>query len=267
MEMPAARPALQWEFDGHKATLYHEVMEPAMFALYAGPLVDLARLQPGDRVLDAACGTGVVARKAAEEVGAAGWVSGCDITPSMLAIAREEMPSLDWREGDIADLPYEDGTFNAVICQMALMMVPDPAQVLREFRRVAVPGGSIVISVNAGSDEFRRYGEIIARIAGPQAAQAAAKPFSMADPGILSGLLDEAGLEIADDETVEIASTFPSLESFLTTVLGVSPLSGLIPVQTLIDAAADHFADCITPTGQLQIHSLIRMTRAITPRP
>jgi ubiquinone/menaquinone biosynthesis C-methylase UbiE len=88
-------PPAQWEFGGNIPENYARYMEPAIFAPWAVELVDLAALQPSDRVLDVACGTGVVTRCAAQRVGVAGQVVGLDVTAAMLAVARTLLPAAD----------------------------------------------------------------------------------------------------------------------------------------------------------------------------
>src|SRR5918996_1678288 len=81
-------PEERWQMTGSGPDVYELHLVPAIFAPWAAVLVELARLQPGERVLDAACGTGVVARAAAARVGAAGKVTGVDLNPGMLEVAR-----------------------------------------------------------------------------------------------------------------------------------------------------------------------------------
>ena len=90
---------------------------------------DAAAIKQGDRVLDVACGTGVVARECARR-GAA--VTGLDLNEGMLTVARRISPDIDWHEGDASDLPFEDGSFDAVTCQFGLMFFPEREKSLRE---------------------------------------------------------------------------------------------------------------------------------------
>ena len=88
-------------------------------------LLDLAEVKSGERVLDAACGTGIVARCVAEVVGAAGRVVGLDLNAGMLRTGQalpqsEEGASIEWRKGDAAAMPFSDAAFDVVICQQSL---------------------------------------------------------------------------------------------------------------------------------------------------
>src|SRR3954453_15082278 len=103
---------------------YERGLVPAMFAPWALDLVAVAALQPAERVLDVACGTGIVARHAAPRVGAAGRVVGVDVSAPMLAGARAqgapEGVAVEWCEGDAGALPFPAGAFDVALCQHGL---------------------------------------------------------------------------------------------------------------------------------------------------
>jgi len=114
-------------------------------------LLEHANPQPGERVVDIACGTGVVARQAAPRVGRTGDIIGVDINPAMLAVARslpvQEGASIDWREGSALELPLPDEAFDLVLCQAGLQFVPDRLKALQEMHRILRPGGRVALSV------------------------------------------------------------------------------------------------------------------------
>jgi len=107
-----------------QARAYEDLFVPTLFSQWVETLLDCAGVDEGQRVLDVACGTGVVARAAARVVGPNGLVSGIDLNPAMIQVAREVDPSIDWRVGDAADLPYEDRWFDVALCQSALFFFP-----------------------------------------------------------------------------------------------------------------------------------------------
>ncbi|MCC7008829.1 MAG: class I SAM-dependent methyltransferase [Acidobacteria bacterium] len=113
----------------------------------AATLVDHARIRAGQRVLDVGCGTGVVAVTAARR-GAA--VTGLDLTPELLARARENAAianvTVDWHEGDVEALPFEDAGFDVVTSQFGHMFAPRPEIAIAEMLRVLAPGGTIAFS-------------------------------------------------------------------------------------------------------------------------
>jgi ubiquinone/menaquinone biosynthesis C-methylase UbiE len=99
------------------AEAYEEVFVPALFEPWAQLLVGAAGIRAGDRVLDVACGTGIVARTAADRVGATGSVVGIDRNPAMLAVAERLRPDIEWRQGDASGLPFLGRSFDVVLCQ------------------------------------------------------------------------------------------------------------------------------------------------------
>ena len=134
------------------------------FAGVANPW-ELGRLAPGERVLDLGCGAGTDSLVAAQMVGAEGRVTGIDMTPEMLAKARSAAALLgagnvDFVEGEIEALPFADETFDVVISNGVVDLVPDKDAVFDEIYRVLAPGGRIQIAdvtiQNPVSEEGRR---------------------------------------------------------------------------------------------------------------
>ena len=115
-------------------------------------MLDLAALCPGERVLDVACGTGLVSFRAAAAVGPDGAVVGTDISGEMVETARREaalreLANVAFERADAEALPLPDGAFDAALCGLGLMYVPDPVQALSEMRRVLRPGGRAAAAV------------------------------------------------------------------------------------------------------------------------
>jgi SAM-dependent methyltransferase len=135
-------------YSGGPAANYERYFVPAIGAPVAHDLIELAELRPGEHVLDVACGTGVVTRLAAEQVGG-GAVAGVDINPGMLQVARNVAgdTAIEWHEASAEALPLGDATFDVALCQMGLQFFPDRPGALREMRRVLRPGGRVVINV------------------------------------------------------------------------------------------------------------------------
>src|SRR5262245_47569693 len=105
------------------ATAYRAQFAPALFRPWAPIVANLARITSGDRVLDIACGTGVLAREAAARVGQESLVVGLDPHAGMLAVARDLSPAIDWREGTAEELPFPDRSFGGVGNQFGLMVL------------------------------------------------------------------------------------------------------------------------------------------------
>jgi demethylmenaquinone methyltransferase / 2-methoxy-6-polyprenyl-1,4-benzoquinol methylase len=101
-----------------------------------------AAVRPGDRVLDACCGTGDLA---VEAVRLGGRVTGLDFSPRMLERARRKAPGVEWVQGDVLELPFEDGSFEAATVGFGVRNVSDLERGIAELRRVLAPGGRLAI--------------------------------------------------------------------------------------------------------------------------
>lgn len=161
-----------WQLAHDAAVAYEKDFVPAIFAQWPPVLAEVAAMKPGDRVLDVACGTGVLAREAADRVGPTGRVTGLDLNEAMLAVARRLRSRIDWRQGDAGKLPFEDGTFDVVVSQFALMFFPDQAAALREMWRALAPRGRLAVAVCAPMARTKGYSllaSILRREAGDRA--------------------------------------------------------------------------------------------------
>jgi len=132
------------------AEVYEDFLVRWQFRPWAAALLAEAALRPGERVLDLAAGTGIVARETAPFVGPSGRVVALDVNPAMLAVGRglpaPAGPAIEWLEGDATALPLPDAAFDAVLCQQGLQYVPDKPAALAEARRVLAPGGRAVFA-------------------------------------------------------------------------------------------------------------------------
>jgi ubiquinone/menaquinone biosynthesis C-methylase UbiE len=140
----------QYQQDGSAAELFQHYIVPRITSLWAKDLVDRAYVRIGDNVLDVACGTGVVTRLAARQ-SRTGRVVGLDLNADMLRVARgvahmDDAP-IEWCEGSALALPFEEGAFNVVLCQLGLQFFPDKSLALHEMARVLTLGGRLLLSV------------------------------------------------------------------------------------------------------------------------
>lgn len=130
--------------------LYERYLGSALFEPYA---MDLARRVAVDcegSVLEMACGTGIVTRQLRAHLKPTVALAATDINPGMLDYAQrklKDMKGINWRQADIANLPFPDGSFNIAVCQFGLMFVPDKDRAFREMRRVLVSSGLLAFSV------------------------------------------------------------------------------------------------------------------------
>ncbi|MEL7208917.1 MAG: methyltransferase domain-containing protein, partial [Actinomycetota bacterium] len=143
------------------AERYEERFVPSVFAEWAPVTLEAAEAQPGDRLRDVACGTGIVARTAHRQSQGRIDVTGVDLNQAMLAVAARVEPGVDWRQGDVGALPFADHDFDVVVCQMAFMFFPDRSRALAELVRVARPGGRLAIVVPAALDAQAAYGPFV----------------------------------------------------------------------------------------------------------
>jgi SAM-dependent methyltransferase len=232
--------AVEDQMPVNPAETYERYMVPALFAPAAEHLLAVARLQPGERVLDVGTGTGIVARLAAPNVGPLGTVTGLDASPDMLSVARAsalaEGLSIDWHEGQAEALPYPDQRFDLVLSQFALMFFADRQSALAEMRRVLAPGGRMALSVFAGIDRHPFYvalDEAIARRLGTSAVGAI---FALGDADALRGSLIQAGLREVVIEPFSITARFPQPDAFLAGEIDVD--TAAIPAMQGLDPAA-----------------------------
>jgi ubiquinone/menaquinone biosynthesis C-methylase UbiE len=141
----------QWQLTMKAAELYERCPARYILGPWAPLLVETASIAAGDRVLDVACGTGVVARVAGERVGRRGRVVGIDLNPGMIAVA-QTLPAIDgapieWLERSALELGLDDASFDVILCQQGLQFFPDKAVALREMSRVLDGNGRLALSV------------------------------------------------------------------------------------------------------------------------
>ncbi len=148
-------------------------------------------------MLDVACGTGIVARDRGRPGRSRRPVTGIDLNENMLIVARRVRPDVTYQQGDVAALPFPDDSFDAVLCQMALMFFPDRTAALREMGRVAGSVGSVALCVPATLDEQPAEGplmDVVTGYIGPQARALLGTYYSCGDSGRRRAARESAGL-------------------------------------------------------------------------
>ncbi|HEX6657861.1 MAG TPA: methyltransferase domain-containing protein [Ilumatobacter sp.] len=250
------------------AELYEAKFVPALFAEWAPRLAEAAAVKPGDAVLDVACGTGIVARTAADIVGSEGRVVGVDLNAAMLAVAARVRPDIEWRQGDVAQLPFSDAEFDAVLCQMALMFFPDRARALGEMRRVIRPDGTVAVCVPASLDAQPAYGpfvEMAARHAGPEAVSLLSTYWACGDLDALMAVTESVGLVVSDARTVAGVARFASPEELVATEVESTPLIERISDQVyarIKAGAAEALQPYVTTTGAVDVPLVAHLVTA-----
>jgi ubiquinone/menaquinone biosynthesis C-methylase UbiE len=226
----------QWHFVGSVPENYERYLVPDIFVSWAEDLVEMAALRPGERVLDIACGTGIVARVAARKLGGSGSVLGLDLSAPMLETARAaaaaEGMAVEWREGSAVKLPLPDAAFDVVLCQQGLQFFPDRVTALREMYRVLILGGRLMLSVWGPierSPGFAVLAEALARHVGPDAGTLMTTgPFSLSDAEELRELIAEASFKDITIYSTAKTLWFPSSHEFVLRYAAGSALASLV---------------------------------------
>lgn len=224
------------------AELFERFFGPSIFVPWTDVLLEHARPRPGERVIDLACATGIVARRVAPTVGRDGDVVGVDVDPGMLAVARDRAASegvaVEWRRGDASDLDMPDDAFDLVLCQQGLQFFDDPAAALRESARVLDDDGRMVLNVWQPLERHPVYDALLsaeARHLGADLAEVAT-PFMFGDAARLREMLDEEGFERVEvtERTLEVRFDDPETFVALTIMAGAA----VVPEMSLDDAEA-----------------------------
>lgn len=219
---------------------YEDYMVPTLFGPWASALIRAADPGPGERVLDVGCGTGIVARQVASRLGAGGTITGVDVSPHMLAVARaaaaREGVAIQWHEGSAEQLPFPESSFDLVLCQFALMFFSDKAAALSEMRRVAAENGRVLVSVWQGLDRhpfYQTLHNVIQQRVGMSALQ---DIFALGSADELRALAMGAGFERVEVEPISMTAHFPHPEAFLAGEIDVD--TAAIPSMQHLDAQA-----------------------------
>lgn len=219
-------------YGGNPPANYERFFVPAIGAPVATDLIRLASLHPGERVLDVACGTGVVARLASQQVGATGTVAGLDINPGVLAVARSATPPgmcIELHEASAEAMPLQDRSFDVVLCQMGLQFMPNRHAALREMQRVLVRGGRLILNVPGPTPRlFTIMGEALERHIGGEAAGFVNHVFSLHDTAEIQNLVSRAGFHDVFVQSYTKPLRLPAPEEFLWQYVHSTPIAGAV---------------------------------------
>jgi SAM-dependent methyltransferase len=241
------------------AEAYESKFVPALFAEWAPHLVHIAGVGPWQAVLDVACGTGIVARTSADLMGGKGSVVGLDLNEAMLTVARRMRPDLEWRHGDAGSLPFADQSFDAVLCQMALMFFPDRARAVREMGRVAAGGGTVAVLVPGqllSQPAYAPFVDMVAQHAGSDAIALLSTYFDCGDLAELRALVASTGLRVMETRTRLGHAKFGSVDEFVAAEVKSTPLIERISEEVygrICEGARDVLRSFTTPSGSVSI--------------
>lgn len=218
------------DYGGKPPENYERFFVPAIGAPLATDLVGIASLLPGERVLDVACGTGIVARLASRQVGDTGTVMGLDVNPGMLAVARSATPpgvTIEWHEASAVAMPLPDTSFDVVLCQMGLQFMPNKSAALREMRRVLSRGGRLTLNLPGPTPRlFAIMGEALGRHVGAESAGFVEQVFSLHDAEEVQDLVSDAGFRDVSVQSDTKSLRLPAPEEFLWQYVYSTPLAG-----------------------------------------
>jgi ubiquinone/menaquinone biosynthesis C-methylase UbiE len=204
-------------FVGSIPKLYDRYLGPMFFHDFADAMAARLAVRPGMRVLETACGTGIVTRRLVTRLAQhGGSLVATDLNEPMLAYAGSTMlrsERLEWRQADATKLPFDERSFDAVVCQFGLMFFPDKAAGVREALRVLKPRGVFLVSVWGRLEDHpvhRIAHETVAAFFPSDPPQFYTVPFSLHDPTVVSRLLEDAGFVDLQWERLEGVGESPS---------------------------------------------------------
>ena len=238
------------------AEIYDAFFVPALFGQFPEPVLDHAGVRAGARVVDVGCGTGIVAAAAHRVVGTDGHVVGVDPNVGMLAVARRNEPSIDWRVGVAESLPLDDRCVDHAIGQFAAMFFTDRTAALQEMARVTVQGGTVTIATWARLDRNPGYDAMVDLIddeVGAAAADALRAPFVIGSTDEVRQLLTPLGGDIRVDE-IAGSARFASIADWVHTDVRGWTLADLIDdagEAALVARAEGELASVISSDGSV----------------
>jgi ubiquinone/menaquinone biosynthesis C-methylase UbiE len=245
-----------WQLSGSAPELYERYLVPAITSKWAADLIERANPIDGEAVLDVACGTGIVARLVAGRM-TRRRVVGLDLNSGMLAVARSaRREGIEWIEGSALDLPFEDGSFDLVLCQLGLQFFPDRPLALREMRRVLRGSGRMALSVFSPIEQTPAayaFVQALDHHLGPGASATKRAEHVFGSVEEVRIVLAEEGFGQVDVQTVTQRIVFPSVLDYVRFQLIATPMAGLLSDRSdvgreeSIKAIASHAASLLDP--------------------
>ena len=245
-----------WQLDASAPELYERYLVPAITSVWANDLLDRITPKRGESILDIACGTGVVARLAAQR-GEAGRLVGIDPNTAMLAVARTKSAAIEWIEGSALDLPFETDSFDVVLCQLGLQFFPDGALALKEMVRVLRPKGRAGFSVYSAIERTpaaHAFVQALDKHLGAASSRTKRSEHLSCDAKEIGTWAKQAGFDVVDVAIVTKYITFPSMPDYVRFQLTATPMAALLKEkeaterERLIRLIADDAASRLDPS-------------------
>jgi ubiquinone/menaquinone biosynthesis C-methylase UbiE len=219
------------QFVGSIPELYDRYLGPVVMLPYAEDLARRIHLVGPARVLELACGTGILTRRLREALPAEAFLVATDLNQPMIDYARPKftgVPGLEWRQADATRLPFDEAEFDAVVCQFGVMFFPDKAAAAREVARVLKPGGIFLFNVWDGF-EHNGFARIVHETVGSffdsNPPDFCLTPFGYHNPQTIRALLTHAGFSDIAVTEVPLGSEGPSAEDLARGVVEGNPLA------------------------------------------
>ena len=230
--VPGMTSATYRQYSSSGAELYQSFFVPSIATPVSGELLRTAALEPGSRVLDVACGTGIITRAAAEQVGPTGSVTGIDVAADMIAVATG-IPAggapIEWHEADAASLPLPSEHYDVALCQMGLMFMEDRSAAMAQIHRVIATGGRVAVSTPGEiQPPFVVLEQAIVEHINPDLGGFVRAVFSMHDPDGVARLLRDAGFEDVSATVVRARLRLPAPKDFLWQYINLTPMAPLV---------------------------------------
>jgi SAM-dependent methyltransferase len=255
---------------------YDEIMVPRLFEPWAELLLDEVNPQRGQAVLDVACGPGTVARLAALRVGPSGRVTGCDLSPAMLEIARSKPPvhggaPVDFRECPADSLSVPDRDFDLLTCQQGMQFFPNRPAAVAEMRRALREGGQLGVAVWCEIEEcppFAALGSAVARVLGTESANSfRSGPWGFGDAASLRDVVSDGGFDHVTVRRREFPVVFEGGPGQLMLTLHAASVASTLATLTAAElaefaAAVEDAARPITFDGVIRSHASAHLLTA-----
>lgn len=226
----------KWQMNTDGPETYEQYIVPTWMIDWSSDLIDAGNVGPKKQVLDVACGTGIIARKAVSLVGPDGRIAGVDFNEGMLRVARrcaeqEGATAIEWYQSDVTCMPFSSGEFDTVLCQQGLQFFPDRTVALREMKRVLAPGGTLALSVWGRPKESPHViaiCDVFTDFFGEDSTTIFQVACSLSNHQVLQNLVQEAGFSNIQIQFGVKIARHPSLAELLPAYFSVFPVAAQI---------------------------------------